>query len=145
MKTYTAKPADIQRAWHLIDADGLTLGRLSSQVARLLMGKHKPIFTPHQDTGDYVVIINAAKINVTGNKMKQKIYYRHSGYPGGLKSIWLERMMKDFPTRAIEYAVKGMIPHTRLGAQMLKKLRVYAGDQHPHASQALIDSTKEVK
>jgi large subunit ribosomal protein L13 len=145
MKTYSAKPADIQRSWHLIDAEGLTLGRLSTQIARLLMGKHKPIFTPNQDTGDYVVVINAGKIKVTGNKMKQKFYYRHSGYPGGLKSIWLERLMKDYPTRAIEYAVKGMLPHTRLGAQMLKKLRVYAGNQHPHTPQALIDSTNEVR
>lgn len=145
MKTYTAKPADIQRSWHLIDATGLTLGRLSSQVARLLMGKHKPTYTPNQDTGDYVVVINAAKIKVSGNKMSQKIYYRHSGYPGGLKSTKLEYMMEKYPTRAVEYAVKGMIPHTRLGATMLKKLRVYADDQHPHNTQGLIDSTDKVK
>ncbi len=145
MKTYTAKPADIQRSWHLIDATGLTLGRLSSQVARLLMGKHKPTYTPNQDTGDYVVVINAAKIKVSGNKMLQKTYYRHSGYPGGLKSTKLEYMMEKYPTRAVEYAVKGMIPHTRLGATMLKKLRVYADDQHPHNTQGLIDSTDKVK
>ena len=145
MKTYTAKPADIQRSWHLIDATDLTLGRLSAQVARLLMGKHKPVFTPNQDTGDYVVVINASKIRVTGNKLTQKTYYRHSGYPGGLKSTRLEQMMGKFPTRAVEYAVKGMIPHTRLGAQMLKKLRVYAGSEYPHNSQALIDSTDKVK
>jgi len=145
MKTYTAKPADIQRSWHLIDATGLTLGRLSSQVARLLMGKHKPTYTPNQDTGDYVVVINAAKIKVSGNKMSQKTYYRHSGYPGGLKSTKLEYMMEKYPTRAVEYAVKGMIPHTRLGATMLKKLRVYADDQHPHNTQGLIDSTDKVK
>jgi len=145
MKTYTAKPADIQRSWHLIDATGLTLGRLSSQVARLLMGKHKPTYTPNQDTGDYVIVINAAKIKVSGNKMSQKTYYRHSGYPGGLKSTKLEYMMEKYPTRAVEYAVKGMIPHTRLGATMLKKLRVYADDQHPHNTQGLIDSTDKVK
>lgn len=145
MKTYTAKPADIQRSWHLIDATDQTLGRLASQVAKLLMGKHKPIYTPNQDTGDFVVVINAAKIHVTGNKMAQKTYIRHSNYPGGLKSIWLEKLMKDFPTRAIEYAVKGMIPHTHLGAQMLTKLRVYAGSEHPHTSQVLIDSTGKVK
>ena len=135
MKSYSAKPADINRQWHLIDATDQTLGRLSTQIAKLLMGKHKPIYTPSMDTGDYVVVINADKIHVTGKKMKQKIYYRHSNYPGGLKSIWLERLMKDYPTRALEYSVKGMIPHTRLGAQMLKKLRVYAGDKHPHTSQ----------
>ena len=135
MKSYSAKPADIKRAWHLIDATDQTLGRLSTQIAKLLMGKHKPMYTPSMDTGDFVVVINAEKIRVTGKKLQQKIYYRHSNYPGGLKSIFLGRMMKDYPTRAIEYAVKGMLPHTRLGAEMLKKLRVYAGDKHPHTSQ----------
>lgn len=138
MKSYSARPADIKREWHLIDATDQTLGRISTQIAKLLMGKHKPIYTPSMDTGDFVVVINAEKIRVTGKKMKQKLYYRHSNYPGGLKSIWLERLMKDHPTRAIEHAVKGMLPHTRLGAEMLKKLRVYAGDKHPHGSQLTV-------
>ncbi len=138
MKSYSARPADIKREWHLIDATDQTLGRMSTQIAKLLMGKHKPIYTPSMDTGDFVVVINAEKIRVTGKKMKQKLYYRHSNYPGGLKSIWLERLMKDHPTRAIEHAVKGMLPHTRLGAEMLKKLRVYAGDKHPHGSQLTV-------
>jgi len=145
MKSYTAKPADIERAWHLIDATDQTLGRLSSRVARLLMGKHKPIFTPHMDTGDYVVIINAEKVRVTGRKALQKVYHRHSGYPGGLKTITLGKMMQEFPTRAIEYSVNGMLPHTRLGAGMKKRLRVFDGGEHPHGTQITVDSTKEVK
>ncbi len=132
MKTYSTKASDIKREWHVIDASGKILGRLTTQVARLLMGKHKPIFSPNLDTGDFVVVINAEKVRVTGNKTKQKVYYRHSGYPGGLKSITLEKMMQTNPTRVIEYAVKGMLPHNRLGAKMFKKLRVYAGDTHPH-------------
>ncbi len=135
MKTYSTKASDIERQWHVIDASGEILGRLATQIASLLMGKHKPIFTRNMDTGDFVVVINAAKIRVTGNKAKQKLYYRHSGYPGGLKSISLEKMMQTHPTRAIEYAVKGMLPHNRLGAKILKKLRVYAGDTHPHLAQ----------
>ena len=145
MKSYTAKPADIVRAWHLIDATDLTLGRLSSRIARLLMGKHKPIFTPSMDTGDYVVVINAEKVRVTGRKTQQKVYIRHSGYPGGLKSTTLGKMMKEFPTRALEKSVGGMLPHTRLGNGMKKRLRVFAGAEHPHGSQITIDSTKEVK
>jgi large subunit ribosomal protein L13 len=145
MKSYTAKPADIERAWHLIDATDLTLGRLSSRVARLLMGKHKPMYTPHMDTGDYVVIINADKVRVTGRKAQQKVYYRHSGYPGGLKTTTLGKMMKEFPTRALEKSVNGMLPHTRLGSAMKKRLRVFAGAEHPHGSQITVDSTKEVK
>ena len=145
MKSYTAKPADIERAWHLIDATDQTLGRLSSRVARLLMGKHKPMFTPHMDTGDYVVIINADKVRVTGRKALQKVYHRHSGYPGGLKTITLGKMMKEFPTRAIEHSVNGMLPHTRLGSSMKKRLRVFAGAEHPHGAQITVDSTKEVK
>ena len=135
MKTYSTKASDIERQWHVIDASGKTLGRLSTQIARLLMGKHKPIFSPNLDTGDYVVVINAEKVRVTGNKPRQKFYYRHSGYPGGIKSISLERMMQTHPTRVIEHAVKGMLPHTRLGASMKKKLKVYAGDSHPHLAQ----------
>jgi len=145
MKTYSAKPADIEREWHLIDANDQTLGRLSTQAARLLMGKHKPIFTPSQDTGDFVVVINAEKVRVTGNKIKQKLYHRHSGYPGGLTSVTLEKMMQNHPTRVIEHAVKGMLPHTRLGNQMMRRLKVYAGEVHPHASQLQTTTKKEAK
>jgi large subunit ribosomal protein L13 len=133
MKTFVNTISKIKRERHVIDAADQTLGRLSMQVARLLMGKHKPIYAPNQDTGDYVTVINAAKVHVTGKKAEQKVYYRHSNYPGGLKSITLGKMMEQFPTRAIEYAVKGMLPHTRLGAQMNKKLRVYAGATYPNA------------
>jgi len=135
MKTYSTKASDIKREWHVIDASDKVLGRLATQAARLLMGKHKPIFSPNLDTGDFVVIINADKVRVTSNKAKQKVYYRHSGYPGGLKSVSLEKMMVTNPARVIEYAVKGMLPHNRLGAKILKKLKVYAGDTHPHLAQ----------
>jgi len=135
MKTYSAKPSDIEREWHVIDASGKILGKLATQAANLLMGKHKPMFTRHMDTGDYVVVINAEKFRVTGDKLRQKLYYRHSGYPGGLKSVSLEKMMQTHPTRVIEHAVKGMLPHNRLGASMMKKLRVYAGEAHPHLGQ----------
>jgi large subunit ribosomal protein L13 len=145
MKTYSAKPADIKRKHHVIDAADKTLGRLSIQIANLLMGKHKPIYTPSQDTGDFVVVINAEKVHVTGKKAQQKTYYRHSNYPGGLKSITLEKLMQKFPTRAIEYAVKGMLPHTRLGARMLKKLRVYAGSTYPNAPKIKAETIKEAK
>ena len=145
MKTYSAKPADIKRERHIIDAADKTLGRLSSQIAMLLMGKHKPIYTPSQDTGDFVIVINAAKVRVTGKKAEQKVYFRHSNYPGGLKSITLGRLMQQFPTRAIEYAVKGMLPHTRLGAQMNKKLRVYAGATYPNAPKAKTEKPNESK
>ena len=145
MKTYSARPVDIKRETHVIDAAEQTLGRLSIRVARLLMGKHKPIYTPTIDTGDFVVVINAAKVRVTGKKAEQKVYYRHSNYPGGLKSITLGKMMQQFPTRAIEYAVKGMLPHTRLGAQMNKKLRVYAGATYPNAPKAKTEKTKKSK
>jgi len=143
MKTYSTKASDIERQWHVIDASGMVLGKLSTQIARLLMGKHKPIFSPNLDTGDYVVVINAEKVEVTGNKAKQKMYYRHSGYPGGLKSVSLEKMMQTYPERVIEYAVKGMLPHTRLGASMRKKLKVYAGDTHPHMAQTISTETKK--
>jgi large subunit ribosomal protein L13 len=142
MKTYAVKESDIKREWHVIDASGKILGRLAVQVANLLMGKHKPMFSRNLDTGDFVVIINADKIQVTGNKAKQKLYYRHSGYPGGLKSISLEKMMQTNPTRVIELAVKGMLPHNRLGAKMIKKLKVYVGDTHPHLSQTGTSSTE---
>ncbi len=134
-KTYNTKASDIKHEWHVIDASGQTLGRLATRVATLLMGKHKPIFTRNLDTGDYVVVINAEKVRVTGNKPQQKLYYRHSGYPGGFKSISLEKLMPAKPALVIEHAVKGMLPHTKLGAKMMKKLRVYAGDAHPHAAQ----------
>jgi len=145
MKTYSTKATDIERQWHTIDASGKTLGKLATQIAGLLMGKHKPMYSPNLDTGDYVIVINADKVRVTGNKAKQKTYYRHSGYPGGLKSITLEKMMQTNPTRIIEHAVKGMLPHTRLGASMRKKLRVYVGDTHPHPAQTKTAQIKETK
>ncbi len=142
MKTYSTKISDIEREWHVIDASGKVLGRLATQVAGLLMGKHKPIFCRNLDTGDFVIVINADKVRVTGNKAKQKVYYRHSGYPGGLKSITLEKMMQTNPTRVMEHAVKGMLPHNRLGAAMIKKLRVYVGDTHPHQAQTKATSAE---
>jgi len=135
MKTYVTKISDIKRQWHLVDASDEILGRLATRIAGLLMGKHKPIYSRNLDTGDFVVVINAEKVRVTGNKDKQKLYYRHSGYPGGLKSISFEKMMQTHPTRVIEHAVKGMLPHNRLGAAMMKKLKVYAGDAHPYSTQ----------
>lgn len=137
MKTYSPKVSDIKREWHIIDASGATLGRLATQVARLLMGKHKPIYAPHIDTGDYVLVINAAKVKVTGRKTEQKIYYRHSGYPGGLKHPAYKDVFKSHPTRVIELAVKGMLPHNRLGKAMFRKLRVYPEDEHPHHAQTV--------
>ncbi len=135
MKTYTAKPKDIKREWFLVDAEGKTLGRLATKIAEILRGKHKPIYTPHLDCGDYVVVINADKIRVTGRKLDQKIYYRHSGYPGGLKSITLRDQLQKHPERVLEAAVRGMLPKNRLGRKMFKKLKVYAGDSHPHQAQ----------
>jgi large subunit ribosomal protein L13 len=145
MKTYSAKAADIERKWHVFDAADKTLGRMSTQIARLLMGKHRPTFTPSQDAGDFVVVINAAKVRVTGNKARQKLYYRHSGYPGGLKSVSLEKMMQIDPSRVIKHAVNGMLPHTRLGTMMRKRLRVFNGAEHPHAAQLKANSEKEAK
>jgi large subunit ribosomal protein L13 len=135
MKTYSVKAAEIERQWHVIDASDKILGKLATEAAKLLMGKHKPTFSRHLDTGDFVVIINAAKVRFTGKKAEQKLYHSHSGYPGGLKTVNLERMMATNPARVIEHAVKGMLPHNRLGAQMLKKLKVYAGEEHPHLAQ----------
>ena len=143
MKTYSTKPSEIEREWHVINASDKILGRLATQVANLLMGKHKPIFCRNLDTGDFVVIINADKVRVTGNKAKQKLYYRHSGYPGGLKSVSLEKMMQTNPARVIEHAVKGMLPHNRLGAKMVKKLKVYTGDIHPHLAQTKATAAKQ--
>ncbi len=135
MKTYAPKPKEIERKWHVIDADGQTLGRMCVQVARLLMGKHKAMFANNADTGDFVVVVNAAKIRVTGKKMRDKDYFRFSGYPGGIKSVTLSEMLEKHPTRVIEHAVKGMLPNTRLGRVMYKKLKVYAGAEHPHEAQ----------
>lgn len=135
MKTYTVKPGDITRHWYVVDADGKTLGRLASRIAAILKGKHKPIYSPHVDVGDYVIVINADKIHVTGRKMLQKMYHHHSGYPGGLKSMSLRDLLQRHPTRAIEFAVKGMLPKNRLGRRMFKKLKVYGGSDHPHQAQ----------
>jgi len=135
LKIYSVKASEIKRDWHIIDASDKVLGRLATEVARLLMGKHKPIFSRHLDSGDFVVVINAGRVRVSGNKAKQKLYYRHSNYPGGLKSISLGEMLKTKPERVVEYAVKGMLPKNRLGSSMLRKLKVYAGDSHPHLAQ----------
>jgi large subunit ribosomal protein L13 len=135
MKTYSAKPQDVRREWHLVDATDKTLGRLASEVARRLRGKHKPQYTPHVDTGDHIVVVNAEKIRVTGNKMEDKVYHRHTGYIGNLKSIPLGKLMQKHPERVIENAVKGMLPKNKLGRAMYKKLHVYAGADHPHAAQ----------
>lgn len=135
MKTYSAKPADVERGWHVIDAADQTLGRLATHVAELLRGKHKPVFTPHLDTGDFVIIVNAAKVRVTGRKPAQKMYYRHSGYPSGLKTISLEKLMASHPERVLEHAVWGMLPKGPLGRALYRKLKVYAGPNHPHQSQ----------
>ncbi len=135
MKTISAREQDIQREWLVFDAQGQTLGRLATRVATILRGKHKPIFTPHVDCGDYVIIVNAEKIHVTGQKMTQKKYYRHSGYPGGLKEISLRDQLQKFPERVIESAVRGMLPKNRLGRRMFKKLKIYPGPNHPHEAQ----------
>jgi large subunit ribosomal protein L13 len=135
MKTYATKTAEIQRRWRVVDADGATLGRLATQVATLLRGKHKASFSPHLDTGDPVIVVNAAKVKVTGNKLQAKIYARHSGYPGGLRTESLERLLERRPTEVVRRAVRGMLPQNRLGEQMIRKLHIYAGAEHPHAAQ----------
>ncbi|HEX6328708.1 MAG TPA: 50S ribosomal protein L13 [Jiangellaceae bacterium] len=135
MRTYSPKPGDVQRQWHVIDATDVVLGRLASQTAILLRGKHKPIYAPHVDTGDFVVIVNADKVALTGNKLLQKVEYRHSGYPGGLRSRSYEQLLEKNPRRVVEKAVKGMLPSGTLGRQMLSKLKVYAGPEHPHQAQ----------
>ncbi|NRB39829.1 MAG: 50S ribosomal protein L13 [Pseudomonadales bacterium] len=135
MKTYSAKPNAVEQDWYVVDADGKTLGRLASEIAHRLRGKHKPEYTPHVDVGDYIVVVNAEKIQVTGNKAKGKIYYHHTGYVGNLKSITFEKLMEKAPTRALEKAVKGMLPRNPLGRVMYSKLKVYAGESHPHAAQ----------
>ena len=134
-KTYSPKPGDLTREWLVIDADGVPLGRLASHVAQLLRGKHKPTFAPHVDGGDFVIVINAEKVAVTGNKESTKTYYRHSGYPGGLREMNLAAMRERYPERVIEGAVRGMLPKNRLGRKLYGKLRVYAGSEHPHAAQ----------
>ena len=135
MKTYNTKGSEIKREWHVIDASGRTLGRLASEIAQLLKGKHKPIYTRHLDTGDFVIVVNAEKVRVTGNKAQQKVYYRHSGYPGGLKEITFEKMIEKHPVRVIEHAVRGMLPKNPLGRAMFKKMKVYEGPVHPHQAQ----------
>lgn len=145
MKTYSAKPLEVERKWYVIDAEGKTLGRLATVCANLLRGKTKPEFTPNVDTGDFVIIINAEKIQVTGNKETDKIYYHHTMYPGGLKSISFKDLMKKDPTKAIEKAVKGMLPHNTLGREQFTKLKVYAGSEHPHEAQKPVVYEMEVK
>ena len=135
MKTYTPKAGDIVQDWWVVDASGQTLGRLASEIATILRGKHKPYYTPFLDTGDYVIVVNAAKVTVTGRKLAQKMYYRYSGYPGGLKESTLEELMQRNPAKAIELAVKGMLPKNRLGADLFRKLKVYNGPEHPHEAQ----------
>jgi len=135
MKTYSAKPADIRRDWFVVDADGKTLGRISTEIALRLRGKHKPVYTPHMDTGDYIIVINAEKVTVTGRKTTDKMYHHHTGYIGNLKSISFDKLQQKAPERIIEKAVKGMLPRGALGRQMFKKLKVFAGAEHTHAAQ----------
>jgi len=135
MRTVSTKPAEVRRAWYVVDAEGKTLGRLASEIARRLRGKHKAQYTPHVDTGDYIVVVNAEKVRVTGNKLSDKIYYRHTGYVGSLKSMTLEKLLAKAPEQVIEFAVKGMLPHNPLGRAMYRKLHVYAGPSHRHQAQ----------
>jgi large subunit ribosomal protein L13 len=135
MKTFSAKPDAVQRDWYVVDAAGKTLGRLAAEIAHRLRGKHKPEYTPHVDTGDYIVVVNAEKVHVTGKKATDKIYYTHSEFPGGIKDISFEKLIDKAPTRALEIAIKGMLPHNPLGRAMFRKLKVYAGTEHPHAAQ----------
>ncbi|MES0329593.1 MAG: 50S ribosomal protein L13 [Dehalococcoidales bacterium] len=135
MKTYSVKASEIKRDWHVIDASDRVLGKLATEAAQLIMGKHKPTYTRHLDVGDYVVVTNANKIVLTGKKREQKVYHRHTGYPGGLKTVAFEKMIAEKPAWVIEHAVKGMLPKNRMGAAMLKKLKVYTGDAHPHRGQ----------
>ena len=135
MKTFSAKPAEVKRDWYVVDAEGKTLGRLASEIALRLRGKHKPEYTPHVDTGDYIIVINAEKVRVSGNKEKDKIYYRHTGYIGNLKAVSLGKLRATFPDRIIKTAVQGMLPNNPLGRAMFKKLKVYAGSEHNHQAQ----------
>jgi len=134
-RTFSPKPSDISREWYVVDADNVPLGRLASEIAQILRGKNKPTYAPHMDGGDFVIVVNAEKVHVSGNKEIEKIYYRHSGYPGGLRAETLSKVRKDHPERLIEAAVRGMLPKNRLGRQIIKKLKVYAGPDHPHAAQ----------
>jgi large subunit ribosomal protein L13 len=135
MKTFSPRPRDIERRWYVVDADGAVLGRLASEVAKILRGKHKPIFAPHADTGDHVIVINAGGVRVTGGKESEKVYYRHSGYPGGLRELGYERLLAERPVMVVEKAIRGMLPKNRLGRQMFRKLSVYEGAEHPHQAQ----------
>lgn len=135
MKTFSAKPQNVEHNWLLIDAEGQTLGRMAAEIASRLRGKHKPEYTPHVDTGDFIVVVNAEKVRVTGNKTKDKMYHHHTGYPGGLKTFSFEKLIERSPERVLKLAVKGMLPRTPLGRAMFKKLKVYAGNEHPHAAQ----------
>jgi large subunit ribosomal protein L13 len=135
MKTFSAKPHEVRHDWYVVDAAGKTLGRLATEIARRLRGKHKPSYTPHVDTGDYIVVINAEKIRVTGNKLQNKMYHRHTGYIGNLKSISLEKLLQKAPERVLQYAVRGMLPRNSLGRKMLSKLRIFVGSEHKHAAQ----------
>jgi large subunit ribosomal protein L13 len=137
MKTFNAKKEDMDRKWYLVDAEGLVLGRLASEIARRLRGKHKPIYTPHMDAGDFVIVVNAEKIMLTGKKLTDKIYYRYSGYPGGLKETCAGKLLNDHPEKVLQFAVKGMLPKNSLGRKMLKKLKIYAGSDHCHEAQTL--------
>lgn len=145
MKTYSTKAKDIERQWWVIDAADRTLGKVATEAANLLIGKHKALYAPYIDTGDYVVVVNAAKVKVTGKKTEQKVYYRYSGYPGGLKSPKFKEVFSKDPARVIEHAVKGMLPHNRLGRAMFKKLKVYPGNEHPHQAQTLLSHGGEAK
>jgi large subunit ribosomal protein L13 len=135
MKTYNAKHEDMVKDWYLIDAEGQVLGRLASEIARRLRGKHKPIYTPYVDTGDFVIVVNAGKVSLTGKKMSDKVYYHHSGYPGGLKETSVGKMLQDNPEKILLFAVRGMLPKNSLGRKMLKKLKIYTGNDHPHEAQ----------
>ena len=135
MKTYTLRPKEIETRWHVLDADGQTLGRLATQVAHLLRGKYRPTFTPHLDNGDFVIVVNAAKVRTTGRKADQKLYRQHSGYPGGLKETLMSKMLQTHPDRVVQKAVKGMMPHNRLSRQLLNHLKIYSGPEHPHEAQ----------
>jgi large subunit ribosomal protein L13 len=135
MKTFSAKLSDIDRKWYVVDANGKVLGRLASEISMVLRGKHKPIFTPHMDTGDFVIVVNAEKVKLTGNKLKDKKYYSHTGYPGGLKETTAGKLLNEKPERVLISAVRGMLPKNRLGRQLIKKLKIYAGPEHPHTAQ----------
>ncbi len=143
MKTFSLKAKEVETSWHVVDAEGQPLGRLASQVALLLRGKHRPSYTPHLDNGDFVIVVNAAKLRLTGSKSGQKIYYRHTGYPGGLKETVLDKMMDKHPDRVVQKAVKGMLPHNRLSRKLLGHLKIYGGPEHPHSAQVNAGKAKE--